>query len=82
MRPSNRDLLRRHAEATERRLKVGDLTGTEFVLAGGGVIWIADTAPNWAVGRMLESALRDEVQAGFGDGVSVHVLDSFPEVDL
>jgi hypothetical protein len=82
MRPSNRDLLRLHAEATERRLKVGDLTGTEFVLAGGGVVWIADCAPDWAVGRMLESAFRDEVQAGFGDGMSVRVLDPSSEVDL
>jgi hypothetical protein len=31
---------------------------------------------------MLESAFRDEVQAGFGDGMSVRVLDPSSEVDL
>lgn len=61
-----RDLLSRHLEATERRRAVGEHSGTEFVLAGGGVLWVADRAPDWAVRRTLE-CVRREVHEGFGD---------------
>jgi hypothetical protein len=82
MRRELEDLLALHLEVTERRRTVGDLTGTEFVLAGGGLLWIADGAPDWAVRRALSLGLREEVHEGFGDRWRMLVHRPSGEVDL
>ncbi|MEZ5332103.1 MAG: hypothetical protein R2991_08620 [Thermoanaerobaculia bacterium] len=81
MQRSIQDLLSVHHDATERRLAVGEQAGTEFVLAGGGLLWVADRAPSWAVRRMLER-FRREVQEGFGDGRTRALALPPDQVDL
>ena len=85
MQPARMDLLRRRTGGVERRLRFGERDGTELRLPGGGVLWIADEAPDWAFQRMLDCCLgelEDEVRQGFGDRWSLLVPRPTGEVDL